>query len=110
MNAPSRQTAEAKRDIGMAMAEDKANRDAPFWSDRALLALEKYCLAHPDQKFLGEDVREWAEGKRLVSIPDNERAWGAVFQKAARLKIIRKVGYAPARSSNLSPKCLWRAA
>lgn len=105
-----RQTAEARRDTGMALAEDKANRDAPFWSDRALLALEKYCLAHPGQKFLGEDVREWAERKRMVAAPENGRAWGAVFRKAAGMKIIRKVGYAPAKSSNLSPKCLWRAA
>jgi hypothetical protein len=110
MTAITRQTAEAKRDTGMALAEDKANRDAPFWSDRALLAVEKYCLAHPGQKFLGEDVREWAEAKRMVSVPENEKAWGSVFRRAANLKIIRKIGYAPARSSNLSPKCLWRAA
>jgi hypothetical protein len=102
--------AEKRRDTGMALAVDKADRDQPMWSDTALLALEKYCLVHPDRKFLGEDVREWAEGMGIVSAPDNGRAWGAVIRKAASLKIIRKVGYAPSRSSNLSPKCLWRAA
>lgn len=110
MKSPTRMNAAAKRDTGMERAEDKANRDAPFWSDRALLAVEKYCAAHPDLKFLGEDVREWAEARKLVSAPDNGRAWGAVFRKAASMKIIRKVGYAPARSSNLSPKCLWKGA
>ena len=110
MTTITRQTAEAKRDTGMELAEDKANRGAPFWSTRALMAIEKYCLAHPGEKFLGEDVREWAEGKRLVSVPENEKAWGSVFRTAAQLKIIRKVGSAPARSSNMSPKCLWREA
>ena len=105
-----RQAAEARRDTGMALAEDKANLDQPSWSDDALFALERYLLAHPDDKFLAEEVRTWSENLGFVDPPENARAWGAVFRRAAGMRMIRKVGYAPAASSNCSPKCLWRAA
>lgn len=106
----ARADAENRRDTGMALAVDKADRDQDGWSEDALFALERYLLAHPDGKFLAEDVRAWSEHMGFVEAPENARAWGAVFRKAANLKMIRKVGYAPSMSSNLSPKCLWRAA
>lgn len=93
----------------MALSEDKANRDAPGWSEDALHGVELYCLANPGKEFLAEEAREWAEAMELVDPAKNERAWGAVLRRAAKLQIIRKVGYAPAKSSNLSPKVLWRA-
>jgi len=103
--AQAREAAET----GMALAEDKANRDRWGWSDDAMHGIEMYCLAHADDQFLAEQVRAWAEGMGLVDAPDNGRAWGAVFKKAARLGVIRRVGYAPSKSSNLAPKCLWSA-
>lgn len=110
MTFTSHDDAALKRDTGMALAEDKANREKQDWSGDALFALEKYCVAHPDDKFLAEDVRAWGEALEFVSAPANSRAWGAVFRRAASIGIIRKVGYGPAASSNLSPKCLWKAA
>lgn len=103
-------TAAAARDTGMAMAVGKADRDQEGWSEDALYALEQYLTAHPDVKFLSEHVREWGERMGFVDAPLNARAWGAVFRRAASLGIIHKIGYAPALSSNLSPKCLWKAA
>lgn len=105
----TRADAAALRDLGIERAVDRADREKADWSDDAHRALERYCQAHAGQRFLTEDVREWAEKLELVAAPDNARAWGAVMQRAQRYGLIRSVGYAPARSSNLSPKVLWHA-
>ena len=57
--------------------------------------------------FLAEEVRNFATG---LDLPPDGRAWGVVFRSAAREGLIVKAGYAPAKSSNLSPKVLWRVA
>ena len=101
------QAAIERRDIGIHRAVEKADRDDSGWSWRAYYALLKYATTH-DNKFLAEDVREWAEHHGHIDPPENARAWGAVMQRGVRRKIIEKVGYAPAKSSNLSPKVLWR--
>lgn len=111
MKAPmTREDAAARRDQGMELAVEKADRDADGWSEDALATIELFSLAHPGERFLGEQVREWGEGAGLIDAPSNARAWGAVFRRAASAGLIKKVGYAPAKSSNLSPKCLWQAA
>jgi hypothetical protein len=46
----------------------------------------------------------------LVSEPPTSKAWGSIFKEAAKAGTVRKVGYAPSKSSNLSPKTLWKAA
>jgi hypothetical protein len=100
------QAAIEKRDIGIHRAVEKADRDDSGWSWRAYYALLKYVAAHKGQ-FLTEEVRDWSESQGHVIAPENGRAWGAVMQRAARRGIIRKAGYALAKSSNLSPKVLW---
>ena len=105
----TRAEARARRDAGIERAVDRADREQENWSDEAHRALERYCQAHPSGGFLTEDVRAWAERLGLVAAPDNARAWGAVMQRAQRYRLIRAVGYAPARSSHLSPKVLWEA-
>lgn len=55
-----------------------------------------------------EQLRAWATSKGLPLAPD-ERAWGAVTRAAIRQGVIEPTGgYAPARSSNGSPKRLYR--
>lgn len=98
----------ARRDLGIERAVDHAERVSEGWQARARGYLLEYLSRNPGD-FLGEQMREFAEGKGMDAPPDG-RAWGAVLQSAARAGLIRKVGYAPARSSNLSPKVLWRAA
>lgn len=100
--------ARTRRDTGMALSEDKANRQQPGWSEAALVVVEKYCLAHPDRQFLTEDVRTWAEQLGLIDAPENAKSWGSVMRRAASFGDIRRVGYMPAKSSNLSPKCAWQ--
>ena len=104
------QQAEARRDSGMALSEENANRHKQRWSEDAEAALLRYCLAHRGQDFLTEQVREWSEFLDLVDAPFNAKAWGGVMRRSAANGVIRKVGYAPSRSSNLSPKVLWRSA
>lgn len=103
----TRAEAETKRDRGMARAVDHADREEPDWSLRAAHALHQYAQEHRGEKFLTEDVRAWAEAKMLVTEPPTAKAWGAVVKEGAKLGVIRKVGYAPAKSSNMSPKCQW---
>ena len=80
----------------------------PNWSDRAYSALTLYCTK-ATEPFIIEDVRAWAEGLGLISPPHDSRAWGAVIRRAAGNGLVSKVGFAPAKSSNLSPKVLWQA-
>lgn len=103
------QTVQTRRDTGMALAVAKADRDREGWSEDALEAVRLFTLAHPGQQFLAEAVRHWCEDIELLDAPANERAWGAVMRRAAKDGLVRKVGYAPSVSSNLSPKTLWQA-
>lgn len=106
------QQAEAARDRGMALSEANANRAKARWSEDAEATVLRYCLyraAHPKKDFLTEDVREWGEQLGMVDAPLNAKAWGGVMRRCAANGIIRKVGYGPARTSNCSPKVLWRA-
>lgn len=98
--------ARQRRDVGMQSSYQHAEQDVPEWGDLAYNYLLDYARRHGD--FLIEDVRASAAG--YVPEPPELRAWGAVINKAARRGLIRKVGYKLAKSSNCSPKCLWRAA
>lgn len=104
------QQAKDKRDIGMARATDRANREHEEWTDVAMFYLVVFLsfvnLSEKNQ-FLAEDVIEFCKRNRFETA--DSRAWGSVFRRAAKEGVIRKVGYAPAKSSNLSPKTLWEA-
>lgn len=98
-------TIEFRRDDGIQRAADHAG---PQWNRIArgylLEFLARLSIGHD---FLAENFREFAEGRGLEQPPDG-RAYGHVLRSAARDLLIRKVGYAPAKSSNLSAKVLWR--
>jgi hypothetical protein len=98
---PPSSIAGAKRDLGIARSAGAAGTS---FEDDAYLFLAGYA-ARNYAAFLIEEVRE----QPGAPIAPNERAWGQVVRRAAAEGLIVKVGYAPARSSNLSPKCLWRA-
>lgn len=97
-----------RRDDGIRRAQDHAEADCPDWTEIAACYVADYAIRIAQgQPFLMEDAREASVGR--VPPPDEPRAWGAVGPYAARKNWIVKVAYAPARSSNGSPKWTWRA-
>ena len=94
------------RDLGVQRAADHANRVESEWTGQALGMLTAYATS-ASEPFLIEQVRAWAEKHGLPEPPD-ARSWGAVTRRAAAKRLIEKVGYAPAASSNCSPKVQWR--
>lgn len=107
MNQLSLTFVKARRDDGLKRAGDHAGDG---WKRRARSYLLEYLTTRRrGDDFLTEHLRDFAHNRGLEFPPDG-RAWGAVLQAAARDGLIEKIGYAPAKSSNLSPKVLWRAA
>lgn len=101
--------ARARRDDGAQRAADHADRvepGPPPWSESAYEFL-KACAAVLERPFLAEEIVALARTAGVAS-PTDSRSWGAVFQRAARARLIEKVGYAPAATSNCSPKVQWR--
>lgn len=100
---PSAQEARRKRDKGIERAAAHATEE---WRERALGYVKLHALC--TRQFLTEHVRNMATLDGLEAPPDG-RAWGSVMQVAARQKVIVRKGFAPARSSNMSPKVLWES-
>lgn len=97
--------ARARRDDGIGRSADHAG---DRWKRLAHGFVLEYLVSHRGP-FLTENLREFAEIRGLEPPPD-KRAWGSVMRFAASEGLIVKVGYAPACSSNLSPKVQWRTA
>lgn len=81
------------RDAGMKKAIEHADQVNEGWSDKAFNLLKSYVNEFgPGWKFLGEQVRYYAEAKKLEE-PPSLRAWGSVMVRAAKSGLIKKVGY-----------------
>lgn len=95
------------RDEGIARAVDHADAVAPKWSDRAYDFLTAYLRAN--ERLTSEDVREAAQG--IVPAPPSLRAWGGVFQRAARAGLIERAGYDTARDPkvHMNVVTVWRS-
>lgn len=93
-----------RRDAGIARSSEHAS---DRWTELAVGIVAAYARQHA--AFLTEDVRAYAKSLGLADPPDG-RAWGGVMKRARARRIIVACGYAPSKSSNLSPKVLWSAA
>lgn len=109
MNQGTLELAERLRDDGIARASEHADNVVPTWSMVARGYMELFARRGTD--FMAEDVRAYAES-RGFALPPDRRAWGSIFQRAAKKGIIRRVGYAPNKDpgSHCSPKSVWRGA
>lgn len=95
-----------RRDAGMAQAEAHAVAEIPDWKNYAGGFLKGFASRH--EFFMAEDVVALAESCG-ADLPPDGRAWGAVFRRAAVAGLIVKHGYAPAKTSNCSPKVMWKS-
>ena len=75
-------------------AEDKANSDAPGFSERALEHIQKEMLAAGrGARVRGEDLVNSAKFAGIR--PADDRAFGSVFARAIKQGVIEPVGFAP---------------
>lgn len=96
------------RDTGMARSTAHADDCHADWSSMAYFALRNF-IRHHKANFTAEEARGWAHTKGLPMPPDG-RAWGSVFLRAAREKLIRKASYrqATGKACHMHPVTLWR--
>lgn len=103
----TQQQAEQARDAAMNRAEIGSG---DHWQGAASDALIDFLdTLRIGDEFKTEDVRFWAYLMGLDEAKDN-RAWGPVISRAAREKLIVKVGYAPAVTGHCRPMPVWSKA
>lgn len=104
--------ARAARDAGIQTAAEHADAVMPKWSERAFDVLRCFCHrpGGGGEVFTSEDVRDYAKNLGLPD-PPHLRAWGGVFQRAAREGLIVKAGVTTARATRVhcSIVATWRA-
>ena len=106
MMQPDLFAARERGKTGSRRASERADRASEGWTERAAVKIREYA-EFIDDSFPIELVRlTWAS----PGPPPDERAWGHATRLAVKRGWIKKVGYAPAASSNGSPKCLWAKA
>lgn len=108
---PPPSQAEAGR-IGMELASDRAERTTPGWREDAFGYVQRFAAAHRDRDFLAEEIAPWAYEQGCARAPD-DRAWGAIIQRAGREGVIEQTGLAAKNklSGNASTwRPLWRSA
>jgi hypothetical protein len=98
------QMARDRAQTGSRRAGERADRASDGWTEKAATYLGIYS-GFGRKPFLIEEA-----AAKYPHTPPDGRAWGAATRLASRRGWIRRVGYAPAASSNGSPKCLWAAA
>ena len=104
MQQPDLFAARERGKTGSRRASERADRASEGWTEKAAACLHRW--AADNERFLIEDVSR----SGMTSSPPDPRAWGHATRLAVKRGWIKKVGYAPAESSNGSPKCLWAKA
>ena len=94
------------RDAGIRTSTAHAEAIESGWSERAYTELCVYAFGHAP--FTSEDYRDHLAAIGFpVPVP---KALGGIFQRAARQRVIQRVGYAKSRERHCSPVPLWEAA
>jgi hypothetical protein len=97
--------ARTRGDLGTERAAARAERTEPGWVDRAVEAVRDFAKGPGPFAFTIEEARARFKAPEGTDL----RAWGQVTRRAVALGIIEWSGdFAPAVSSNGSPKRLYR--
>lgn len=99
----------AQRDQGIARSAEHAEAIDPNWGATAYSMLTQFCGERKGCFFTSEDVRRWCELRGFdTPVP---KAWGAVFLKASRRKLIQKrLQPGVAKQRHGSPCPMWEVA
>lgn len=97
----------ARRDDGIERGLSHADRVKAEWRVWAYDYL-KGLIAMQTTPFLVEDLIDKARLEVIWSPPPDARSYGGIIRRLAHDRVIEKCGAAPARTSNLSLKPLWR--
>ncbi len=97
----------ARRDEGIEAGLAHADRVRAEWRKWAYDYL-KGLIALQTAPFLVEDLIDKARVEVIWSPPPDARSYGGIIRRLAHDRVIEKCGAAPARTSNLSLKPLWR--
>lgn len=106
MDLFSHAQAKAERDAAMASVAKHADEACPRWCDLAFDWVKTYALAH--REFISEDCTAAADAAGIPK-PHDTKAWGVPFKRAAKQKIIVRIGYGVSKRRHLSPTPLWQS-
>lgn len=98
----STKEARAARDAGIQQAADHAEQVHPSWGEHAYEVLRQFVEIQRragGRQFTSEGVRSSILALQLKE-PPHRRAWGAVFQRAARNGLIVKVGIVESKAAH----------
>lgn len=98
-------TAILAKQRGMQAALDFEERAHPTWTSVAFQYLEAYARKHAE--FISEDLTAAADEWGLQT--SQPKAWGGVFQKAARAGIIVQCGAGRSKRRHASICPLWKS-
>ena len=80
--------------LGAETAADHADRVHGDWTLVAWDFFVRFAKGR-DEPFMTEDVRILAEKEKAVPSAPDSRAWGVIALRAAKGRLIKRVGYAP---------------
>lgn len=104
-NAVNEKHVELQKQAGMDKALANADRYDSRWSEQAFEFLKNF----PHKIFKAEDVRRTARAQGFPEPPD-DRAWGGIFNKARRAKLIIPKGWVTSSNpvAHGRPVMLWQ--
>ena len=103
---PSEAEANEAADLGMARALTATMAADPEWADRAFAHLEQYAREH--EAFISEDVSDASRDAGMPQ-PRTDRAWGAIYRRAAKAGVIVQDGSGRSRRRHGSICPRWRS-
>lgn len=98
---------EKLRDLGIKQSLENAEDKFENWGLLAYSFLLLYIKEN--DTFMAEDVRAASEG--IIPDPPSKRAWGGIFVKAKKNKIIKSIGFSSVKNpkAHRTPATLWAA-